>query len=144
MACSIKLSSLSITHSNLISKRDYNQNLGFLSFSSTPKSKNQKWGFSYSIKKPLYISRIENPKAYEADKSQSLDLNIELPKSQVDGQRVKIGIYFAIWWGLNVVFNIYNKKVLNAYPFPWLTSTLSLATGSLIMLISWAMKIAEF
>ncbi|KAL3372667.1 hypothetical protein AABB24_004954 [Solanum stoloniferum] len=144
MACSIKQSSLSITHSNLIPKRDYNPTLGFLSFFSIPKSKNQKWDFCFSIKKPLYISRIENPKAYEADKSQSLDLNIELPKSQVDGQKVKIGIYFAIWWGLNVVFNIYSKKVLNAYPFPWLTSTLSLATGSLIMLISWAMRIAEF
>ncbi|KAG0553343.1 hypothetical protein KC19_12G003700 [Ceratodon purpureus] len=28
-------------------------------------------------------------------------------------ERLKIGIYFAIWWSLNVVFNIYNKKVLN-------------------------------
>jgi hypothetical protein len=44
---------------------------------------------------------------------------------------------------LNVVFNIYNKKVLNAFPYPWLTSTLSLAAGSLIMLISWATRVAE-
>ncbi|CAA6658256.1 unnamed protein product [Spirodela intermedia] len=58
-------------------------------------------------------------------------------------KKVKIGIYFATWWALNVVFNIYNKKVLNAYPYPWLTSTLSLATGSLMMLISWATRIAE-
>lgn len=58
-------------------------------------------------------------------------------------QRFKIGIYFATWWALNVVFNIYNKKVLNAFPFPWLTSTLSLATGSLMMLVSWATGIAE-
>ncbi|XP_047342466.1 glucose-6-phosphate/phosphate translocator 2, chloroplastic-like [Impatiens glandulifera] len=57
--------------------------------------------------------------------------------------RVKIGLYFATWWALNVVFNIYNKKVLNAYPYPWLTSTLSLATGSLMMLISWATRIAQ-
>ncbi|KAF9624202.1 hypothetical protein IFM89_008140 [Coptis chinensis] len=58
-------------------------------------------------------------------------------------QKLKISIYFATWWALNVVFNIYNKKVLNAFSYPWLTSTLSLATGSLIMLISWATKIAE-
>jgi hypothetical protein len=32
---------------------------------------------------------------------------------------VKIGIYFASWWALNVVFNIYNKKVLNTrVPLP--------------------------
>uniref|UniRef100_A0A0D3GRS0 Sugar phosphate transporter domain-containing protein n=1 Tax=Oryza barthii TaxID=65489 RepID=A0A0D3GRS0_9ORYZ len=54
-----------------------------------------------------------------------------------------IGVYFATWWALNVIFNIYNKKVLNAFPYPWLTSTLSLAAGSAIMLASWATRIAE-
>lgn len=58
-------------------------------------------------------------------------------------QRIKISIYFAVWWALNVVFNIYNKKVLNVFPFPWLTSTLSLAAGSAIMLLSWALRIVE-
>jgi solute carrier family 35 protein E1 len=58
-------------------------------------------------------------------------------------KKLKIGVYFATWWALNVVFNIYNKKVLNAFPYPWLTSTLSLACGSLMMLISWATRIAE-
>ncbi|GKB57323.1 glucose-6-phosphate/phosphate translocator 1, chloroplastic-like protein [Tanacetum coccineum] len=58
-------------------------------------------------------------------------------------RKVKIGFYFATWWFLNVVFNIFNKKVLNAFPFPWLTSTLSLAAGSLIMFVSWGVKVAE-
>ncbi|KAA8524660.1 hypothetical protein F0562_011083 [Nyssa sinensis] len=35
------------------------------------------------------------------------------------------------------------EKVLNAFPFPWLTSTLSLSTGPLTMLVSWALKISE-
>ncbi|KAM7530778.1 hypothetical protein LguiB_034188 [Lonicera macranthoides] len=78
-------------------------------------------------------------KAFEAEKSQPLDLNIEAEAAQ----RLKISLYFATWWALNVVFNIYNKKVLNAFPYPWLTSTLSLAAGSLIMLVSWATRIAE-
>ncbi|KAA3472526.1 glucose-6-phosphate/phosphate translocator 1, chloroplastic-like isoform X1 [Gossypium australe] len=101
-----------------------------------------------SLSKPLYISSFqsfnEKPvilcKAYEADKSPSpaaAEAKSEAAKS------VKIGTYFATWWALNVVFNIYNKKVLNAYPYPWLTSTLSLACGSLMMLVSWATKIAE-
>ncbi|KAF0918450.1 hypothetical protein E2562_024234 [Oryza meyeriana var. granulata] len=58
-------------------------------------------------------------------------------------RRAKIGVYLATWWALNVIFNIYNKKVLNAVPYPWLTSTLSLAAGSAIMLASWATKIAD-
>jgi len=77
--------------------------------------------------------------AYEADRSEVEATNTPSEAAK----KVKIGIYFATWWALNVVFNIYNKKVLNAYPYPWLTSTLSLACGSLMMLISWATGIAE-
>lgn len=114
-------------------------------------------------KKPLCISavsgfgRIIEPKdsktrdplsqcnAYEASRTQSIPIGIELDReAQAEtAQKMKIGVYFATWWALNVVFNIYNKKVLNAFPFPWLTSTLSLAAGSLMMLVSWATRVAE-
>lgn len=80
-------------------------------------------------------------RAYEADGSEVEGGGVGAPSEAA--KKVKIGIYFATWWALNVVFNIYNKKVLNAYPYPWLTSTLSLACGSLMMLISWATRIAE-
>lgn len=120
-----------------------------------------------SLSKPLFVSKIESfgtlkksspafgtdgnddhkqkgqlavCKAYEADKSTPIE---DSQSPSETGRRLKIGIYFATWWALNVIFNIYNKKVLNAYPFPWLTSTLSLAAGSLIMFISWALRIAE-
>ncbi|PHT38716.1 Protein Ycf2 [Capsicum baccatum] len=115
-------------------------------------------------RKPLYISavlsgfgRADESKvsksrdplvqcnAYEASRPQSIPINIEFGQEAqtAAAQKLKIGLYFAIWWALNVVFNIYNKKVLNAFPFPWLTSTLSLAAGSLMMLVSWVTKIAE-
>lgn len=111
---------------------------------------------SLSFNKSLHISSIENfsllvkPRkrvveceAYEADKSRPLEINVGEGDRGEAAQRLKIGLYFATWWALNVVFNIYNKKVLNAFPYPWLTSTLSLAAGSLMMLISWATRIAE-
>ncbi|CAL0309726.1 unnamed protein product [Lupinus luteus] len=78
--------------------------------------------------------------AYEADK---LEVEGGGGTPSEAAKKAKIGLYFATWWALNVVFNIYNKKVLNAYPYPWITSTLSLACGSLMMLISWATRIAE-
>ncbi|KAG6641640.1 hypothetical protein I3843_09G086800 [Carya illinoinensis] len=130
-------------------------------FLSLPNAQNGKWSFNHAVfsQKPIYISSIEKfalpmktqkrgteCKAYEADRSLPLEINIELPDNQAKfeaAQKLKIGIYFATWWALNVVFNIYNKMVLNAFPYPWLTSTLSLATGSLMMLISWATRIAE-
>ncbi|PWA96760.1 glucose-6-phosphate/phosphate translocator 2 [Artemisia annua] len=94
------------------------------------------------IKRPLYVTHLGNSNgfvcnAYEADHSKGLEIESE------SGQKMRIGLYFATWWSLNVVFNIYNKKVLNAFPFPWLTSTLSLAAGSLIMLVSWATRMVE-
>lgn len=80
-----------------------------------------------------------------AGRSQPIPISIGFDEEtqQAAAQKLKIGIYFGIWWTLNVIFNIYNKKVLNAFPFPWLTSTLSLAAGSILMLISWATKVAE-
>jgi len=109
--------------------------------------------------KPLHIASTQNfalPAklrrrvtaclAYEADRSRPLELDIELSDEEAGieaTQRLKIGLYFATWWALNVVFNIYNKKVLNAFPYPWLVSTLSLAAGSLIMFISWATRVAD-
>ncbi|KAM7523570.1 hypothetical protein LguiA_013472 [Lonicera macranthoides] len=128
-------------------------------FTSTPKlpsrpslSTKQPLNCNVSIHKPLFLSPIQGfgsfssrkppqivCKAFEAEKSQPSGLNIEAEAAQ----RLKISLYFATWWALNVVFNIYNKKVLNAFPYPWLTSTLSLAAGSLIMLVSWATRIAE-
>ncbi|XP_031391496.1 glucose-6-phosphate/phosphate translocator 2, chloroplastic [Punica granatum] len=108
-----------------------------------------------SPQKPICVSSVETlsatvlepgkprveTRAYEAA-DRPLEISIELPDEQA-AQRIKIGIYFATWWALNVVFNIYNKKVLNAFPYPWLTSTLSLAAGSLMMLVSWATRVAE-
>ncbi|KAE8125611.1 hypothetical protein FH972_020394 [Carpinus fangiana] len=104
-----------------------------------------------SISKPLHVSSVENLslrarrdsikcEAYEAaDRSKPVE-----PDGKAEAaKKVKIGVYFATWWALNVVFNIYNKKVLNAFPYPWLTSTLSLACGSLMMLVSWTTRIAE-
>ncbi|KAL8162561.1 hypothetical protein V2J09_014050 [Rumex salicifolius] len=110
----------------------------------------------FPISKPLEISEIRGfglinglserkplikCEAYEADHSEYVDPTVV--DSSEAANRLKIGVYFATWWALNVVFNIYNKKVLNAFPYPWLTSTLSLATGSLMMLVSWATRIAE-
>ncbi|KAG6477056.1 glucose-6-phosphate/phosphate translocator 2, chloroplastic-like [Zingiber officinale] len=94
----------------------------------------------FGSEKPRRSSSETN--AYEADRNPSISLP-DQDELSAASQRLKIGVYFATWWALNVVFNIYNKKVLNAFPYPWLTSTLSLAAGSLIMLASWAARVAE-
>ncbi|GKC14280.1 glucose-6-phosphate/phosphate translocator 1, chloroplastic-like protein [Tanacetum coccineum] len=112
-----------------------------------------------NIAKPLHISSMQSfgslAQPHELKSLKSLvtckardsdgdhaEVGVVVEKAEA-ARKVKIGFYFATWWFLNVIFNIYNKKVLNAFPFPWLTSTLSLAAGSLIMLVSWGVKVAE-
>jgi len=107
--------------------------------------------------KPLYLAPLNGPRTAEL-KSPRQPLEFRCAASAADdkesktqavpvqsegAQRLKISIYFATWWALNVIFNIYNKKVLNAFPYPWLTSTLSLACGSAMMLFSWATRLVE-
>ncbi|PON84866.1 Triose phosphate/phosphoenolpyruvate translocator [Trema orientale] len=161
MISSVKLTPSSFTSSDILTRKC---SVPKPKFQSLPTIQNvhQSSNPSFSSQKPLYISSIESfslvtktqkrapsttkCRAYEADRSRPLEINIEFPDEQARfeaAQRFKIGLYFATWWALNVVFNIYNKKVLNAFPYPWLTSTLSLAAGSLMMLISWATRIAD-
>lgn len=100
-----------------------------------------------SVQKAALVLRI-SAQAVDAGASDGYPENVpqvddaEVTKA-AGAQRIKISIYFATWWALNVVFNIYNKKVLNVFPFPWLTSTLALAAGSTIMLLSWALRLVE-
>jgi solute carrier family 35 protein E1 len=96
--------------------------------------------------KPLYQQQVHQhlrSTVVHAYEDRPTDRSLVVPVESETEQKVKISIYFATWWALNVVFNIYNKKVLNVFPYPWVTSTLSLAAGSLIMLASWATRIAE-
>ncbi|VAI75288.1 unnamed protein product [Triticum turgidum subsp. durum] len=107
--------------------------------------------------RPLYLTWLDDPHTSELKpRRQLLDFRCAasaaddkeskaevLPASSEAAQKLKISIYFATWWALNVIFNIYNKKVLNAFPYPWLTSTLSLACGSAMMLFSWVTCLVE-
>lgn len=113
--------------------------------------------FVVSSFRPLYLAPLDGPRA-AGQKAQRQPLEFRCAASAADdkesktevvpvrseaAQKLKISIYFATWWALNVIFNIYNKKVLNAFPYPWLTSTLSLACGSAMMLVSWATRLVE-
>ncbi|CAH9082322.1 unnamed protein product [Cuscuta europaea] len=156
MAFSVKQSTFSISQSGLIPTRRLNLNPTTPRFLSLPLlTKSNVLNGEISIKRPLHVTSLaklvslesRTPKiscrAQGSGESRPSDPNVDEVSKSEGAQKLKIGIYFATWWALNVVFNIYNKKVLNVFPYPWLTSTLSLAVGSLIMLLSWATRIAE-
>ncbi|XP_027336060.1 xylulose 5-phosphate/phosphate translocator, chloroplastic [Abrus precatorius] len=59
------------------------------------------------------------------------------PKSK----NLKLALVFGLWYFQNIVFNIYNKKVLNIFPFPWLLASFQLFVGSIWMLALWTLKL---
>ncbi|KAI3692286.1 hypothetical protein L6452_32100 [Arctium lappa] len=54
---------------------------------------------------------------------------------------LQLAIVFGFWYFQNIVFNIYNKKALNIFPYPWLLASFQLFVGSLWMLFLWGFKL---
>ncbi|XP_074278773.1 triose phosphate/phosphate translocator, chloroplastic-like [Silene latifolia] len=48
------------------------------------------------------------------------------------------GFFFFMWYFLNVIFNILNKKVYNYFPYPYFVSVIHLLVGVVYCLGSWA------
>ena len=53
-------------------------------------------------------------------------------------QRLRIGFYFALWYTLNVVYNVLNKKYLNVIPAPLTVGSLQFGVGALYSVLLWA------
>eukprot|EP00752_Nemacystus_decipiens_P001588 g1549.t1 len=54
-----------------------------------------------------------------------------------------VGVYFFLWYALNIGYNITNKKALNAIALPWSISVLQLVVGSIFVLPLWMLKLRE-
>ncbi|RVW38020.1 Triose phosphate/phosphate translocator, chloroplastic [Vitis vinifera] len=47
------------------------------------------------------------------------------------------GFFFFMWYFLNVIFNILNKKIYNYFPYPYFVSVIHLFVGVVYCLVSW-------
>ena len=64
-----------------------------------------------------------------------------VPEPKTNTKTLQLALVFGLWYFQNIVFNIYNKKVLNLFPFPWLLASFQLFVGSVWMLILWSLKL---
>uniref|UniRef100_A0A1J3HCJ5 Xylulose 5-phosphate/phosphate translocator, chloroplastic n=1 Tax=Noccaea caerulescens TaxID=107243 RepID=A0A1J3HCJ5_NOCCA len=62
-------------------------------------------------------------------------------KKEKKAKTLQLGIVFGLWYFQNIVFNIFNKKALNVFPYPWLLASFQLFAGSIWMLILWSFKL---
>ncbi|XP_026382704.1 triose phosphate/phosphate translocator, chloroplastic-like isoform X7 [Papaver somniferum] len=53
------------------------------------------------------------------------------------------GFFFFMWYFLNVIFNILNKKIYNYFPYPYFVSVVHLGVGAIYCLISWAVGLPK-
>ncbi|CBN78131.1 conserved unknown protein [Ectocarpus siliculosus] len=56
---------------------------------------------------------------------------------------VKVTAYFGLWYLFNIGYNIYNKRVLNILPMPWLMASAQLGIGLLYVFPLWLTKLRK-
>ncbi|GAB5034197.1 sugar-phosphate:phosphate dmt family [Nannochloropsis oceanica] len=56
------------------------------------------------------------------------------------GTLITLG-YFALWFALNVYYNIVNKQVLNTFPLPFTVATAQLGIGAIYVSLSWLLRL---
>ncbi|KAG8053202.1 hypothetical protein GUJ93_ZPchr0001g29656 [Zizania palustris] len=56
-------------------------------------------------------------------------------------ETAQLGAMIAAWYLLNIYFNIYNKQVLQALPFPYTITAFQLGFGSVLIFLMWATKL---
>lgn len=53
------------------------------------------------------------------------------------GKTLTLGLLFGLWYLFNIQFNIFNKQVLKAFPYPITITALQFAIGSLLACTMW-------
>ncbi|XP_047308744.1 triose phosphate/phosphate translocator TPT, chloroplastic-like [Impatiens glandulifera] len=53
------------------------------------------------------------------------------------------GSFFFMWYFLNVIFNILNKKIYNYFPYPYFVSVIHLFVGVVYCLASWSVGLPK-
>ncbi|KAK3015423.1 hypothetical protein RJ639_006541 [Escallonia herrerae] len=103
-----------------------------LSCKPTSKIPNLRHPFGLSSRPTSQIPRA----ASEANPDGVSEIEVAMPN-----KTLQLAVVFGFWYFQNIVFNIYNKKVLNIFPFPWLLASFQLFCGSLWMLLLWSFKL---
>ncbi|KAJ0243725.1 Xylulose 5-phosphate/phosphate translocator [Hirschfeldia incana] len=73
--------------------------------------------------------------------SESSSSSEEAAAKDKKAKNLQLGIVFGLWYFQNIVFNIFNKKALNVFPYPWLLASFQLFAGSVWMLVLWSLKL---
>ncbi|XP_031249883.1 phosphoenolpyruvate/phosphate translocator 2, chloroplastic isoform X1 [Pistacia vera] len=81
--------------------------------------------------------RFDSLKVRATSDPESVD---EAPKSKAL-RILQLGGMFALWYILNVYFNIFNKQLLKAYPYPTTITAFQFGCGTLMIILMWTFNL---
>eukprot|EP00928_Gymnodinium_smaydae_P029724 TRINITY_DN22301_c0_g5_i1.p1 TRINITY_DN22301_c0_g5~~TRINITY_DN22301_c0_g5_i1.p1 ORF type:complete len:497 (+),score=125.31 TRINITY_DN22301_c0_g5_i1:98-1492(+) len=58
-------------------------------------------------------------------------------------EQVQLALYIGLWYIFNIGYNIYNKKALIAYPFPWACALWQMVFGWFIFVPLWLLRLRK-
>lgn len=116
---------------------------GFLTkipnFSSQITNPTKICGYPFRVSSSNPSSLIPRAASDTPQEANSYNIRGEIAKPKT--KTLQLAIIFGFWYFQNVVFNIYNKKALNVFPFPWFLASFQLFVGSVWMIILWSLKL---
>ncbi|KAG8363533.1 hypothetical protein BUALT_Bualt19G0032300 [Buddleja alternifolia] len=138
--CRRPIKNASLLDPNLVIRAQNSSNFNHgvkLGFPTAPNCQIPKSRFDFGkiSRNPFEFS---SKSASETPHESSPDGEIEASKPN---KTLKLSVVFGLWYFQNIVFNIYNKKALNIFPYPWFLASFQLFCGSVWMLILWSLKL---
>ncbi|XAR54272.1 hypothetical protein NMG60_11029330 [Bertholletia excelsa] len=110
-------------------------------FARSPNATSQIFLFNRIFTHPLGLSPRPTSQIPKSSSETPAESHPDAIEAQKPNKNLQLAIIFGLWYFQNIVFNIYNKKVLNIFPFPWLLASFQLFVGSIWMLFLWSSKL---
>lgn len=142
------------------SPRESHQNVSFVSLKpvgAVGEGGNVIWG--RQLRPALLLESSNAPAGLFAGKREILRPTLATASSPAEGSdsageaapvgffdkypAIVTGFFFFMWYFLNVIFNILNKKIYNYFPYPYFVSVIHLLVGVLYCLVSWAVGLPK-
>ena len=80
---------------------------------------------------------LSKSKVVKVSAAASFEISQEVKKTAL------LGVLFGGWYAFNIVFNIYNKQVLKAFPYPWHCTMFQFMGGCVLIALMWGLNLVE-
>ena len=80
---------------------------------------------------------LSKSKVVKVSAAASVEISQEAKKTAL------LGVLFGGWYAFNIVFNIYNKQVLKAFPYPWHCTMFQFMGGCVLIALMWGLNLVE-